>query len=90
MYLFIKKSFWCDVDSSWLNLKKYFSIDIAIGAPYENDNRGAVYIYNGGKSGISGQPSQIIHAKDISLNLRGFGISFSNVADIDKNGINGK
>lgn len=49
-----------------------------------------MYIYNGGKSGISGQPSQIIHAKDISLNLRGFGISFSNVADIDKNGINGK
>jgi hypothetical protein len=35
-------------------------IDIAIGAPYE-DERGAVYIYNGGRQGIITTFSQVIY-----------------------------
>lgn len=34
-------------------------IDVAIGAPHEDDLKGAVYIYNGRKEGISSTPSQV-------------------------------
>ncbi|XP_012553768.1 integrin alpha-8 isoform X1 [Hydra vulgaris] len=63
--------------------------DIAIGAPMDGaDNRGAVYIYNGGSQGISnsGKPSQIIMASDFStIGLSGFGSSISNGLDVDGN-----
>jgi hypothetical protein len=61
--------------------------DIAVGAPYEG--MGAVYIYLGDKSGIVFEPVQKILAENIDPRLKGFGISFSNGADIDGNHYNG-
>lgn len=34
-------------------------VDVAIGAPHEDELKGAVYIYNGRKDGISPTPSQV-------------------------------
>ncbi|XP_049829405.1 integrin alpha-PS5-like isoform X1 [Schistocerca gregaria] len=59
--------------------------DVAVGAPYEDNGRGAVYIYNGGYESL--KLSQKITASLIYPHLRGFGISLSNAADIDSNGI---
>lgn len=61
--------------------------DIAVGAPYED--KGAVYIYHGDKTGILFEPVQRILAESIDPRLKGFGISFSNGADIDGNHYNG-
>jgi hypothetical protein len=62
---------------------------VAIGAPQQDSNRGAVYIYLGGKLGLSKQYSQMILAKDLNSQLLGFGSSFSLGIDIDKNDYNG-
>lgn len=61
--------------------------DIAVGAPYEGT--GAVYIYHGDKTGILFEPVQKILAENIDPRLKGFGISFSNVEDIDGNHYDG-
>lgn len=65
-------------------------LDIAVGAPYEND-RGAVYIYLGGKDGVDYHPTtgywQRISPNDfpsLPVGLRGFGISIS-AGDVDRN-----
>lgn len=65
-------------------------VDVAIGAPYEDDGWGAVYIYNGCPTGLATKPSQIISARQVYDHLRGFGYSISNPADIDANGYKGK
>ncbi|XP_021923600.1 integrin alpha-4-like isoform X2 [Zootermopsis nevadensis] len=57
--------------------------DIAVGAPYENGNVGAIYIYSGSTLGLT--QTQKIMGQDIDLNLRGFGISIARAADIDMN-----
>lgn len=61
--------------------------DIAVGAPYE-DGKGAIYIYHGSFNGLEKKCSQKILAKDISLDLIGFGISITRGLDIDKNSFN--
>ncbi|RWS24668.1 Integrin alpha-9-like protein [Leptotrombidium deliense] len=59
--------------------------DIAVGAPYEDDNKGAVYIYHGSKNGLNEKFAQRISASDFrSVDLKGFGISLT-VSDIDRN-----
>ncbi|XP_061167248.1 integrin alpha-4-like isoform X2 [Saccostrea echinata] len=62
--------------------------DIAIGAPFEDDHRGTVYIYNG-KSGNFTDPwdySQRISPDDLNLGIRAFGFSLSRShVDIDDN-----
>lgn len=60
--------------------------DIAIGAPQEDDLRGAVYIYNGRVDGISSTYSQRIEGRQISKSLRMFGQSISGQIDADNNG----
>ncbi|GAB6022617.1 hypothetical protein CHUAL_006712 [Chamberlinius hualienensis] len=59
--------------------------DIAIGAPYENDN-GAVYIYHGNAHGISGMYKQRI--TPANPKIRGFGICIASRLDIDANNYN--
>ncbi|XP_053295420.1 integrin alpha-4 [Pleuronectes platessa] len=60
--------------------------DVAIGAPHEDDLKGAVYIYNGRKEGISPTPSQRITGSTLGRDLRMFGQSLSSGIDIDDNG----
>lgn len=62
-------------------------IDIAIGAPFEDN--GAVYIYHGGPNGLSNKPSQKLKAPQNDLvepfNVHMFGHGLSKGADIDAN-----
>nr|CAH7714598.1 unnamed protein product [Callosobruchus chinensis] len=64
--------------------------DIAIGAPYDAETSGVVYIFRGAKLesglfGMNNKPCQTIVGKQIDHNIRGFGISFSKAVDIDGN-----
>lgn len=65
-----------------------FSLDIAVGAPFEDDHRGAVYIYNG-RSGNFDKPwtfSQRITSNDIGLGISALGYYLSkSQVDIDDN-----
>ncbi|XP_037344507.2 integrin alpha-4 [Pungitius pungitius] len=60
--------------------------DVAVGAPQEDDLKGAVYIFNGREEGISPTPSQRITGSSLGRNLRMFGQSLSSGIDIDDNG----
>ncbi|KAM8933367.1 integrin alpha-4 isoform 2-T2 [Pelodytes ibericus] len=60
--------------------------DVAIGAPHEDDLSGAVYIYNGRKTGITTTFSQRIQGKKFDSGLRMFGQSISGGLDVDENG----
>ncbi|KAL0127515.1 hypothetical protein PUN28_003059 [Cardiocondyla obscurior] len=57
--------------------------DIAVGAPYEEESGGAVYIFNGNKDGVSRKYSQRIIGSRFSPITRGFGISISEPRDIN-------
>ncbi|XP_022079967.1 integrin alpha-9-like [Acanthaster planci] len=57
--------------------------DVAIGAPYEDETSGAVYIYHGSISGINPKYSQRIAGK--SFNLVSFGAALSGALDLDGN-----
>ncbi|XP_077072076.1 integrin alpha-4 [Siphateles boraxobius] len=59
--------------------------DVAIGAPQEDDLLGAIYIYNGRRSGIAQSFSQRITGSLLGNNLRMFGQSVSGGVDIDSN-----
>ncbi|KAF0299492.1 Integrin alpha-9 [Amphibalanus amphitrite] len=59
--------------------------DIAVGAPYEENQRGAIYIYLGGATGLNPEYSQKLLASELSPALRGFGISISHGLDVDDN-----
>lgn len=60
--------------------------DVAIGAPNENDFRGAVYIYHGGPNGLVSRYSMKLLAQNIDPELRMFGHSISGGVDMDGNG----
>ncbi|KAL4656686.1 integrin alpha-4 isoform X2 [Arapaima gigas] len=60
--------------------------DVVIGAPQEDDLDGAIYIYNGRKSGISKAYSQRITGRVLGKSFRMFGQSVSGSVDIDSNG----
>lgn len=57
--------------------------DIAVAAPYEEGNGGAVYIFNGNRDGVSRKYSQRLVGSEFSSTIRGFGISISEPRDID-------
>ncbi|XP_055086761.1 integrin alpha-4 [Periophthalmus magnuspinnatus] len=60
--------------------------DVAVGAPHEDELRGAVYIYNGRQDGISPNPSQRITGASLGRELSMFGQSLNSGVDIDNNG----
>lgn len=66
----------------------YFFLDIAIGAPFEDGHRGAVYIYNG-RLGDFDKPwtfSQRITSNDIGLGISALGYYLSkSQVDVDDN-----
>ena len=64
-------------------------VDIAVGAPFEEEGRGSVYIYNGYKLGLWSRSTQRITAAEIDKGIRTFGISFSRPYDVDQNGYTG-
>lgn len=51
--------------------------DIAVGAPYEDEGRGIVYIYNGYQGGFWDIETQKLRGRDISSTLRTFGAAIS-------------
>ncbi|XP_071512950.1 LOW QUALITY PROTEIN: integrin alpha-4-like [Panulirus ornatus] len=60
--------------------------DVAVGAPFEGEGQGAVYIYRGGAGGLVTKASQKILATDFTQPLTGFGVAFSRGVDVDSNG----
>lgn len=60
--------------------------DIAIGAPQEEELKGAVYIYNGRRDGISHTHSQRITGSTLGNDLSMFGQSLTGGIDVDGNG----
>ncbi|XP_061432407.1 integrin alpha-9-like isoform X1 [Lethenteron reissneri] len=60
--------------------------EFAIGAPYEDDNGGAVYVYHGSAHGIAAKYSQRISGRGIHPSLRMFGQSLAGGLDLDDNG----
>ncbi|NXA58690.1 ITA4 protein, partial [Mohoua ochrocephala] len=60
--------------------------DVAIGAPQEDDLKGAIYIYNGREDGITPSFSQRIQGQEVSNSLSMFGQSISSGIDADNNG----
>uniref|UniRef100_A0A8C2QLD9 Integrin, alpha D n=1 Tax=Cricetulus griseus TaxID=10029 RepID=A0A8C2QLD9_CRIGR len=62
--------------------------DVAIGAPGEDENRGAVYIFHGAsKLDISTSPSQRVTGSQLSLRLQYFGQSLSGGQDLTQDGL---
>ncbi|XP_071803808.1 integrin alpha-9-like isoform X2 [Asterias amurensis] len=57
--------------------------DVAIGAPYENESFGAVYIYHGTSFGINSKYSQRISGR--RFGVTSFGTSLSGAQDLDGN-----
>ncbi|KAI4901455.1 hypothetical protein NFI96_030501, partial [Prochilodus magdalenae] len=62
--------------------------DVAVGAPLEDDGRGAIYIYLGNLTqGIRLQYSQRILARTISDQLQQFGVAIDGVMDMEGDGL---
>uniref|UniRef100_A0A452H068 VWFA domain-containing protein n=1 Tax=Gopherus agassizii TaxID=38772 RepID=A0A452H068_9SAUR len=62
-------------------------MDMAIGAPLENDNRGALYIFHGEKGDISPQYRQRIEESLFSSRLQYFGQAVSGGTDLTGDGL---
>lgn len=65
---------------------------MAVGAPYEDEGRGVVYIFNGHQGKFWPQPTQMIKGRSITgQNLMGFGLYLSQFKmDVDDNTYEGK
>ncbi|KAJ8416861.1 hypothetical protein AAFF_G00327390 [Aldrovandia affinis] len=57
--------------------------DIAVGAPYDDEGAGKVYIYHGSADGIDTTPAQVLKGNDPSIKL--FGYSLAGKMDLDRN-----
>ncbi|XP_064825440.1 integrin alpha-4-like isoform X4 [Oncorhynchus masou masou] len=60
--------------------------DVAVGAPQEDDLHGAIYIYNGRKTGLEQYFSQRIAGSALGSAFKMFGQSVSGGIDVDGNG----
>lgn len=67
-----------------LNLDGY--PDLAVGAPYDNFGRGAIYLFHGSAKGINPKYVQKITATEVDASIRTFGYSLSGGLDLDENG----
>lgn len=65
-------------------------LDIAIGAPNEDDGAGAVYIFNGKSGQMNSVYSQRISAKVLFAGIKSFGTSITLPMDVDNNQYNGE
>ncbi|XP_044868886.1 integrin alpha-M-like isoform X4 [Mauremys mutica] len=61
--------------------------DVAIGAPMENDNHGALYIFHGEKGGLSPQYRQRIQGSQFPSRLHYFGQVVSGGTDLTGDGL---
>ncbi|CAI5679045.1 unnamed protein product [Oreochromis niloticus] len=62
--------------------------DVAVGAPLEDDNRGAVYIYLGDRHrGIRSTFSQRITGKEVTPGIKFFGQAIDGAIDLGGNGL---
>ncbi|CAM4571178.1 unnamed protein product [Caretta caretta] len=61
--------------------------DVAIGAPMENDNHGALYIFHGEKGGLSPQYRQRIEGSRFPSRLHYFGQAVSGGTDLTGDGL---
>uniref|UniRef100_A0A669CPS3 Integrin alpha-L n=1 Tax=Oreochromis niloticus TaxID=8128 RepID=A0A669CPS3_ORENI len=62
--------------------------DVAVGAPLEDDNRGAVYIYLGDRHrGIRSTFSQRITGKEVTPGIKFFGQAINGAIDLGGNGL---
>nr|XP_057920171.1 integrin alpha-1 [Doryrhamphus excisus] len=61
--------------------------DVAIGAPFENDHKGAVYIYHGDKRSLKEKFVQYIPAGGDNDKMKFFGQSIHGVMDLNGDGI---
>ena len=68
---------------------KSFS-DIVIGAPYENDMEGAIYVYNGCKKGVFPRFSQRIAGSTVSAGIKSFGAALSKSYNMNDDNVNGR
>ncbi|XP_072037668.1 integrin alpha-9-like [Amphiura filiformis] len=59
--------------------------DVVIGAPWEDDNSGAVYVYFGSASGIQMKYSQRLGGRDFMPDVQSFGLSVGGGIDADSN-----
>ncbi|XP_072514303.1 integrin alpha-2-like [Salminus brasiliensis] len=64
-----------------LNLDGF--IDVVVGAPLEDNNQGAIYIYNGDKRSIRKQSSQKILGSKLDSTLKFFGRSLDGSGDLN-------
>uniref|UniRef100_A0A8C0INB8 VWFA domain-containing protein n=1 Tax=Chelonoidis abingdonii TaxID=106734 RepID=A0A8C0INB8_CHEAB len=62
-------------------------MDVAIGAPMENDNHGALYIFHGEKRGLSPQYRQRIEGSLFPSRLHYFGQAVSGGTDLTRDGL---
>ncbi|KAM6269240.1 integrin alpha-4 [Porphyrio hochstetteri] len=60
--------------------------DVAIGAPQEDNLKGAIYIYNGREDGIMPSFTQRIEGQEVGNSLSMFGQSIASGIDVDNNG----
>ena len=56
---------------------KYLLLDVAIGAPYENNGEGVVYIYNGYSGGLWSAFTQRITGGSVDPGIRSFGAALT-------------
>ncbi|KAG7316203.1 hypothetical protein KOW79_021069 [Hemibagrus wyckioides] len=62
--------------------------DLAVGAPLEDNYKGAIYIYLGNREqGIRTQYSQRIAARSFPVNLQHFGLAIDGVMDMGQDGL---
>ena len=61
-----------------------------VGAPYEEDQEGAIYIYNGCKTGIFTKFSKRIPGSAVLKGIKSFGAALSSSYDMNGDEVNGK